>query len=190
MSSPIRQPFLGHLVIVVMLVASIAAVRAVYVAPRQMQAKSFRAERERLEGELADLQRGLQEMDAWERQNPGKDASRFAARQALPAREMVAGFLRDLAPIADRWKVGTDLIQPSGSIVDVTTTDVTGRTETYRKAELRFRLFASYQSLGEYMREVETMNQLVVVRSVAVHYNAPTAPELSADVTIWLYGTP
>lgn len=192
MTSPIAipKPFLGHIVIAVVLLASIGAARAVYVAPREREAKSLRAERGRLENDLADLQRGFQDLGAWQRSHPGKDASGFAARRALPSREMVAAFLRDVAPIADRWKIGTELIQPAGTPVDVVTTDATGRTETYRKAELRFRLFASYRSLGEYMREVEAMHQLVVVRSVAVRYNAPTNPELSADVTIWLYGTP
>ena len=34
------------------------------------------------------------------------------------------------------------------------------------------------------------MDQLVVVRSVGVQYEAATYPLLVADVTIWLYGTP
>jgi hypothetical protein len=189
-SSPIRQPFLGHLVIVAVLLASVAAVRAVYVAPRDRHAKTLRVERERLQADLADLQRGLQDMDAWEREHPGKDASRFAARLALPSREMIPAFLRDVTPIADRWKVGTELIQPTGTWMDVVTGESSGRTETYRRAELQFRLFATYQSLGEYMREVEAMEQLVIVRSVALRYNALTEPKLAADVTIWLYGTP
>jgi hypothetical protein len=103
---------------------------------------------------------------------------------------MVAAFLREVTPIANRWKIGTELIQPAGTPMDAVITDAAGRTETFRKTELRFRLYASYQALGEYMREVEAMDQLVVVRSVSIKYNAPTEPELVADVTIWLYGTP
>ena len=61
---------------------------------------------------------------------------------------------------------------------------------TYRKAELRFRFYATYQELGEYLGEIESMDQLVVVRSVSLQYNGTTYPELAADVTIWLYGTP
>ena len=190
MTSPLRQPFLGHLVIVAGLLASIGVARAVYVDPREREAKSLREDGLRLEGELADLQRGLQELNAWQKAHPGEDASRFSARRALPAREMVAAFLGGVAPIADRWKIGTELIQPIGMPVDAVTTDASGRTEAYRKAELHFRLFGSYKALGEYMREVEAMDQLVVVRSVAIKYNAPTEPELSADLTIWLYGTP
>ena len=190
MTSPFRQPFLGHLVIMAVLLASVGIARAVYVDPREREATALREDGIRLEGELADLQHGLQELDAWQKVHPGEDASRFSARRALPAREMVAAFLRDVTPIADRWKIGTELIQPIGTLVDAVTTDAAGKTETYRKAELHFRLFGSYRALGEYMREVEAMGQLVVVRSVAVKYNAPTEPELSADITIWLYGVP
>lgn len=190
MVSPFRQPFLGHLVIVGVLLASLGVVRAVYVDPRSREAKNLRGERTRLEADLADLQRGLQDLDAWQRTHPGEDASRYTARRVLPAREMVADFLRDVAPIADRWKVKTELIQPAGTPVEVTTVDGAGRTETYRKAELRFRLFTSYRALGEYLREVESMDQLVIVRSVAIRADAPRDAELSADVAIWLYGTP
>jgi hypothetical protein len=189
-TSPFRQPFLGHIVIAAVLLASIGVARAVYIDPRAREAKGLREDGIRLEGELADLQRGLQELDAWQKAHPGEDASRFSARHALPARQMVAAFLGGVAPIADRWKIGTELIQPIGMPVDAVTTDASGRTETYKKTELHFRLFGSYRALGEYMREVEAMDQLVVVRSVAIKYNAPTEPELSADVTIWLYGTP
>jgi hypothetical protein len=189
-TSPLKQPFLGHLVIAGALLASLGVVRAVYVDPRAREAKSLREDGIRLEGELGDLQRGLQELDAWQRAHPGEDASRFSARRALPAREMVATFLREVTPIANRWKIGTELIQPAGAPLDAATADASGRTETYRRVELRFRLYASYRSLGEYMREVEAMDQLVVVRSVAIKYNAPTDPDVVADVTIWLYGTP
>lgn len=190
MESPIRQPYLGHLVIVGVLLLSIGVVRAVYVEPRAREAKSLHGERERMEADLADLQRGLQDLDSWERAHPGEDASHYAARRARPSREMVAAFLREVTPIADRWKVGTELIQPVGALTDVATTDAAGGTDTYRKAELRFRLTASYQNLGEYLREVEAMDQLVVVRAVDIRYEAPTAPDLSTDVTLWLYGTP
>jgi hypothetical protein len=187
--SPIRQPYLGHLVIAGVLLASLGVVRAVYVDPREREAKQLRTERGRLEADLADLQHGLQDLDAWQRAHPGEDASRFSARHALPSRAMVAAFLRDVTPIADRWGVKTELIQPAGTPVDVTTTDAAGRTETFRKAELRFRLYTSYRSLGEYLREVEAMDQLVVVRSVAIRADAPKETELSADIAIWLYGT-
>lgn len=190
MTSPIRQPYLGHLVIVGVLLASLGVVRTVYVDPRDKEAKRLRSERAQLEADLADLQHGIQDMDAWQRSHPGEDASRFSARRALPSGEMVSAFLRDLAPIAERWQVRTELIQPAGTLEDVATTDASGRTETYRKAELRFRLDADYRALGEYLREVEAMDQLVVVRSVGIRADAPRGAELSADLAIWLYGTP
>ena len=88
------------------------------------------------------------------------------------------------------WKVKTELIQPAGVPQDVATTDASGRSETYRKSELRFRLQAPYRALGEYLREVEAMDQLVVVRSVMIRNEAPRDDDLTADVAIWLYGTP
>ena len=68
--------------------------------------------------------------------------------------------------------------------------DASGIPVTYRKAELRFRLWASYRDLGEYLKEIESMDQLVVVRSVGVQYEAANYPDLVSDVAIWLYGTP
>jgi hypothetical protein len=189
-TSPVRQPYLGHLVIATVLLASLGVVRTVYVDPREREAKGLRAERGRLEADLADLQRGIQAMDAWRRSHPGEDASRDAARHALPSSRMVTAFLHDVTPIADRWQVKTELIQPAGTPVDVTVNDARGRSENYRRAELRFRLFASYRGLGEYLREVEAMDQLVIVRSVAIRADAPRGSELSADLSIWLYGTP
>src|SRR5437867_3585673 len=45
------------------------------------------------------------------------------------------------------------------------------------------------QDLGEYLGDIEALDQLVVVRSIAMQSGMPQ-PELAADVTIWLYGTP
>lgn len=190
MNVAFRQPYLGHVLIVALLLASVGVTRAVYVDPKLREAKSLHAEQERLQADLADLSRGLQDLEAWKRAHPGEDASQFASRRARPAREMVASFFREVTPIADRWRVGTELIQPAGAMTDETVTDSRGAAVTYRRVELRFRFYASYRDLGEYLREVEGMDQLVVVRAVALQYNAPSYPELAADVTIWLYGTP
>lgn len=190
MTPTLRQPYLGHVLILAVLLASVGVTRAVYVDPKAREAKSLRAEQERLHAELADLARGLQEMEAWKRGHPGDDVSRYGARRARSAREMVASFLRGVTPIANRWRVGTELIQPVGALADETVTDAQGHAMVYRRAEIRFRLYASYRDLGEYLRDLEAMDQLVVVRSVAVQYNAPSYPELVDDVTIWLYGTP
>ncbi len=190
MNLAFRQPYLGHVLILAVLLASVGVTRAVYVDPKLREARSLHAEQERLQADLADLSRGLQDLEAWKRVHPGEDASQFASRRARPAREMVASFFREVTPIADRWRVGTELIQPAGAMTDETVTDSRGATVTYRRVELRFRFYASYRDLGEYLREVEGMDQLVVVRAVALQYNAPSYPELAADVTIWLYGTP
>ncbi|HEX7078186.1 MAG TPA: hypothetical protein VF363_07185 [Candidatus Eisenbacteria bacterium] len=190
MGRSIRQPYLGHVVILAALVASTGIARTAFVAPRSREAGSLREERRRLEGELADLQRGFQDIEAWKRAHPGQDVAQFTSRHARPARSMVATYLREVAPIADRGKVKTELIQPAGGWEDVSVTDASGRVETYRKAELRFRLTAPYRALGEYLAAVESMDQLVVVRAVDVAYDARAYPDLTADVTIWLYGTP
>lgn len=190
MSVALRQPFLGHVLILALLLASVGVTRAVYVDPKDREAKALRSEQERLLADLADLSRGLQDLEAWKEAHPGEDASQFASRRARPAREMVAAFFREVTPIADRWRVGTELIQPVGVLTDETVTDSRGEAVTYRRSELKFRFYATYRDLGEYLREVEAMDQLVVVRGVALQYNAPTYPELAADVTIWLYGTP
>lgn len=190
MGPSIRQPFLGHVVILAVLVASTAVARAVFVDPRAREAASLRQEASRLQGEMASLTAGLSDMERWKLAHPGQDLERFSARHAAPARSMVATFLRDVAPVADRWKVGTDLIQSAGGLMDVTITDATGVERRFEMAELRFRLTAPYRALGEYLREVESMDQLVLVRAVDISYDDRAYPDLTAEVTIRLYGTP
>lgn len=186
----LRQPYLGHVAILAVLIASVGIARAVWIEPRARETASLRTEAVRLEAEITDLEDGVRALDAWKRAHPGRAADRYDARRALPARSMVAAFLRDVAPAADRWKVGTELIQPAGALVDETVPDDAGRSITYRRAELRFRLTAPYRALGAYLADVEAMDQLVVVRSVNVAFDARAYPDLTADVTIWLYGTP
>jgi hypothetical protein len=164
-------------------------VRSVYVDPRAREINSLRAERGRLEADLSDYGRGMKDLEAWQRTHPGADAWRLPARRPLPARAMVAAFLRDVAPIEDRWKIHTERILPTGAPTVVTATDAAGQTETYGKVELRFHVTASYGALEEYLRGVEAMDQLVVVRSVAFQHEPPSSPDLTAEVTIWLYGT-
>lgn len=184
------HPLVGHGIILVGLVAGIGVTRGVYLEPRAREVRALRAEETRLGGRLADVRAGLAEMDAWARAHPGRDLLEFHARRALPVREMVPSFLRALVPVANRYGVSTELIQPAGAPVDETVTGASGRQETYRKVELRFRILAGYRNLGEYLREIESLDQLVIVRSVAIRYHAPTYPELAADVSIWVYGTP
>jgi hypothetical protein len=186
----VRQPLIGHGLIVIVLLGSIGVARAVYVDPRLRELKSLESDRIRIAAQLTDLQRGIQEMEQWAREHPGEDFLNFRSRRALPAGEMVSSFLRAVAEIAKRHDVRTELIQPAGTPVDEVVSDASGTPVTYRKAELQFRLYASYRGLGEYLREIESMDQLVVVRSVGVQYEATSYPDLVSDVTIWLYGTP
>jgi len=190
MSAARRHPLIGHGAILAVLILSVGVTRAVYVAPKQHEVQALRTAEQRLQAELKDLEVGIQEMEGWSRAHPGQDLWTFHARKAFPARDMVAAFLRSIVPLANRHKVGTELIQPTGTITDETVSDQAGNKMTYRRAELRFRFYATYQDLGEYMKEIESMDQLVVVRSVSLQYNGTTYPELAADVTIWLYGTP
>jgi hypothetical protein len=190
MNTARRHPLIGHAAILAVLLLSVGVTRTVYVAPRQREVQALKTDERRLQAELADLEVGIQEMEGWTRAHPGQDLWTFHARKAFPARDMVAAFLRAIVPLADRHKVGTELIQPAGSLTDETVADQAGNSMTYRKVELRFRFYATYQSLGEYLGEIESMDQLVVVRSVSLQYNGTTYPDLAADVTIWLYGTP
>ena len=190
MNAALRHPLVGHAAIVVAFLLSVGVARVAYVAPREREVQALKADERRLQAELADLEAGIQEMQGWTRAHPGKDIWAFHERKALPARDMVAAFLRAIVPLADRHKVGTELIQPAGTLTDETVADQAGNSMTYRKTELRFRFYATYQGLGEFLGEIESMDQLVVVRSISLQYNGTTYPELAADVTIWLYGTP
>ena len=190
MIGSLRHPMAGQAAIVVAMLLSVGVTRAVYVEPRRKEIHALRAEEQKLAAELADLQGGIQEMEGWVKLHPGEDLLSYHTRLALPARDMVAGFLRSIVPVANRHHVGTELIQPVGGFTDETVADASGAAITYRKAELKFRLYATYQDLGGYLNEIESMEQLVVVRSVSLQYNGPTYPEHVADVAIWIYGTP
>ena len=186
----LRQPLIGHALIIGALLASIGVARVVYVDPKMRELKRLQTERSRYGGQLEDLQHGIQDMDGWAREHPGQDLLSYRSRHALPARDMVPGFLLALVPIAERNHVRTELIQPMGTALSEVVSDASGSPVAYRKAELRFRLWATYRDLGEYLKEIEAMDQLVMVRSVAIQYDAQNYPELAADVAIWLYGTP
>lgn len=189
MNASLRHPIVGHAAIVLAFVLSVAVVRTVYIEPRAREVKALRSSEERLKAELSDLQNGIREMEGWATAHPGKDLWTFHARKALPAQDMVAGFLRSIVPLANRHKVTTELIQPVGTLMEETVSDAAGNPMTYRRADLRFHLEARYRDLAEYLSDVEAMDQLVVVRSVSLSSGAEY-PELGADITIWLYGTP
>jgi hypothetical protein len=184
------HPLVGHGLILVSLLAGIGVTRAVYLEPRGREVRALRVQERDLGAQLADLHAGLAEMKSWADAHPGEDVLTFHARRARPAREMVPDFLEAVVPVADRYHVKTEQIQPVGAPVDEAVTGASGQPVTYRKVELRFRVYADYRDLGEYLRDVESLDQLVIVRSVAVQYNAPTYPELVADISVWVYGTP
>lgn len=189
MSLSLRHPMVGHAAIVAGFLLSVGVVRTVYVEPRSREVKAMRATEEKLNAELTDLQRGITEMQGWASAHPGQDLWTFHARKALPSQDMVAGFLRSLVPLADRHHVKTQLIQPAGALMQETVADAAGNPMVYVRADLRFHLEAKYRDLGEYLSDVEALDQLVVVRSVSLSSGA-NYPDLGADVTIWLYGTP
>jgi hypothetical protein len=185
-----RQPLIGHGLILLTLLGSLGVARVVYVDPRLRELKALEADRMRISTQLTDLQRGIQEMELWAKEHPGQDFLTFRSRHALPARQMVSSFLQALSEIAKRNHIRTELIQPVGVPADEVVADASGTPVTYRKAEIRFRVHSIYRDLGEYLREIEAMDQLVVVRAVGVQYEAGSYPNLGTDVTIWLYGTP
>ena len=184
------HPLLGHGIILVVLVASIGVTRSVVVAPRDREVRSLRADEQRLRARLVELTTGLGDLNAWTAAHPGEDLHAFHARRPLPEGEMVPSFLRAVAPLADRHRIATERIRPLGVVADETVTDASGRAVTYRRAELRFRVQGAYRDLGGYLRDIEALEQLVVVRSVAIQRRQPAAPVLAADVTFWIYGTP
>jgi hypothetical protein len=86
--------------------------------------------------------------------------------------------------------VRTQLIQPAGAPVDEIVTDASGAPVAFRKVDLRLRLEAPYREIANYLADVEGLDQLVVVRSVTLRYEASIAPRLLADVSLWVYGKP
>jgi len=103
---------------------------------------------------------------------------------------MVASLLEALGAIRTRHGVRTQLIQPAGSPMDEVVTDASGAPVTYRKVDLRLRLEAPYREIGNYLTDVEGLDQLVVIRSVTLRYEGSIAPRLIADVGLWIYGKP
>lgn len=190
MALRLQQPLVGHGLIVAVLLGSIGVAQVTYVDPKNRELKVLEADRIRISTQLTDLQSGIQEMERWAQTHPGEDLLTFRARRALPAREMVSKFLGALGEIAERNHVRTEIIQPAGEVTNEVVADASGNPVTYRKADLRFHLYATYRDLGEYLREIESMDQLVVIRSIGLRYDAASYPDLVADVAVWLYGTP
>jgi Tfp pilus assembly protein PilO len=183
------RPFLGHGLILASLVASLGVTHALHLAPREREARALRADEAALRTRLADVVAGLEEMKAWETAHPGRDPLALHARRALPEREMVPAFLEALASLAERHGIATRRIRPAGDVSDVTVTDAAGRSTTYRRTELRLSVHGGYRALGGYLRDIEAIDQVVLVRSVALRRQSATGPELAADIAVWIHGT-
>jgi Tfp pilus assembly protein PilO len=183
-----RAPWFGHAVVAAGIVAALGVTQVAWVTPREKERKTLQAAEGSLRAELSDLQSGIVDMAAWRTAHPNVETIR--AKAALPAGTMVASLLDALAAISTRHGVRTEVIQPAGTPVDETVMDASGGAVIYRKVDLRLRLEAPYREIGNYVGDVEALGQLVVIRSVTLRYEAPMAPRLVADVSLWVYGTP
>lgn len=188
--SEIRRPFLRWGLFAVLLVVSLGAARAVYVDPREREIRKLRDELGTLRGQLGDLRGGIHAMEAWSREKPGLDPTVGRARWTRPAFTMVAAFLDALGPIGTARGVETQRIDPLGAPETEIVEDASGAAMSLRRADLRFRLRGSYRALGGYLRDVENLDQYVVVRSVSIRSEPGIYPELVADVAFRIYGTP
>ncbi|HEU5311971.1 MAG TPA: type 4a pilus biogenesis protein PilO [Candidatus Eisenbacteria bacterium] len=189
-STLLRNPLTRLLGLAGILIVSVGFVHALYVEPRTREAKALDARRAALEAELQDLTRGVSEMAAWSKANPGEDALEARHRKALPARAMVPAFLEALDAIAERHGIATESIVPAESIEDVPVADETGKPVVLHRIELRFRISGSYRGLAAYVKDVEALDQLVLVRSLNVRFDAARYPDLAADAVFWVHGIP
>ena len=187
---PSSRPFLRWGLFAVLLVVSLGAARAVYVDPREREIQRLRAELGTLRGQLGDLRGGIEAMESWSRERPGIDPTAGHARWSRPAATMVAAFLDALGPIGEGHGVETKRIDPAGAPEIEVVQDPAGAALPLRRADLKFRLRGSYRGLGGYLRGVEELDQYVVVRSVSIRSEPSIYPELAADVTFRIYGTP
>lgn len=190
MKGIVRAPWFGHALVLASFVAVLGVVNVAWVAPREKERVRLATQESTLRTELSDLQAGLGEMEEWRRAHPATDGMRGRVKRALPAGTMVASLLDALATIGPRHGVRTELIRPAGLPVEEVIPDASGAAVAYRKVDLRLRLEAPYQAIGNYLTDVESLDQLVVVRSVALRHEASLAPRLVADVSLWIYGTP
>ena len=189
-SALLRNPLTRLLGLAGVLVVSVGFVRVLYVEPRSREASALDARRAALEAELHDLSRGVSEMAAWSNEHPGEDAMAARHRKALPARDMVPAFLDALDAIAERHEIATESIVPAERIEDVAVPDDTGTPVSLRRTELRFRISGTYRDLAAYVKDVESLDQLVLIRSLDMRLDAARYPDLAADVVFWVHGTP
>jgi hypothetical protein len=190
MTGTLFNPWMGHGAIVALALVSFGVMRVAYIAPRERMLDAMRAEERQLAAHVSDLEDGMREMQAWARLHPGQKLLLTGARRLPPASDMVPAFLKAMVPIADRHRITTTAIEPTAAVSETTVTDAVGTSRPCRMTELDLRIRARYRDLGEYLAELETMDQLVAVRPVTLHYEVASYPELAADLAVRLYGTP
>jgi len=184
-----RNPIARLGLLAVLLAASIEAARSLYVDPRMRERRSLEIEEARLRGELEDLGQGYAAMERWAKEHPGEPVTAVAARRARPADHAVAAFLDALGGIAERHGIRTDRIEPLGAPEPKSAIDPSGQTVSFRVVDLRFHWAAGYRELADGLREVEGLDQLVVVRSLAMRLVPESYPKLDVDVVVRVYGT-
>jgi Tfp pilus assembly protein PilO len=190
MKSLVQAPWFGHAVVIAAMIAAIGIVNVAWVAPREKERAVLGTQEASLRDELEDLQAGIAEMELWRRGQADLAMAAGKAKRALPAGSMVSSLLDALAEVGKRHGVRADLNQPAGLPSEETIPDAAGAAVTYRKVDLRLRLEAPYRQVGQYLSDVEKLDQLVVIRSVTLRHEAALAPRLIADVSLWIYGTP
>jgi len=185
----IRNPFARLGILVAILAASVAAARSLYVDPRVRETRVLETEEARLRGELEDLGQGYAAMEEWARQHPGEPVTNVTTRRARPAEHAVAAFLDALGGIAERHGIQTDAIEPVGSPEQKTALDPSSQAVSFRVVDLRFHWAAGYRELADCLREIEGLDQLVVVRSLAMKFAPESYPKLDVSVVVRVYGT-
>jgi len=185
-----RAPWFGHALTVASMAVALGVMNVAWIVPRERERKELGASETTLRAEISNLQAGMQDMSRWRANHPETDSMKGRVKEALPAGTMVASLLDALGAIRTRHGVRTQLIQPAGSPMDEVVADASGAPVTYRKVDLRLRLEAPYREIGNYLTDVESLDQLVVIRSVTLRYEGSIAPRLIADVGLWVYGKP
>ncbi|HEU4335395.1 MAG TPA: hypothetical protein VFT32_12945 [Candidatus Eisenbacteria bacterium] len=185
-----RSAWWGHGLVVAGFLLSLGVTRVAWFEPIERERRALEAETAKLRAEVADLQSGIEELGRWTRSNPGADGLRGRAKRVAPAGTMVAALLESLGRLAAAHDIRTARIHPEGAPVEESVTDASGAAVTYVNQEIRFRLEGRYRNLGSYLEDLEALDQLVVVRSVSLRRGGAAAPDLAADVALWVYGTP
>ena len=184
------NPWISHGAVIAAVLVLAGVTREAYVKPRLKRLEALRAEERQVAAQVRDLHEGSREMREWAELHPGQSLLGSGARRLPPASDMVPDFLKAVVPIASRNHVSTTAIQPTGVVGQLTMTDAAGNATPCQTTELQLAVRGRYLELGQYLRDLEGMPQLVSVRPVAVRYVGSSYPELAAELSVRLYGTP